>query len=88
MACRKFHVARLDAFGSVTGATFSPGSDIDLLVTFHKDFPGGAFLQYFGLKEELEAILGRPVDLVCRDAIRNAAFKREVEDTSQPLYAA
>lgn len=86
--CRLFHVERLEVFGSVAEGRDVAGSDVDLLVRFQKDHPQGAFLQYFGLKEELEALLGRPVDLVCRNAVRNAVFRDEVESTARPLYAA
>lgn len=86
--CRRFHVERLDAFGSASRGEAGPESDIDLLVRFRKDYPEGPFLQYFHTKSALEALLGHEVDLVCRDAIRNAAFKQAAESEAHPLYAA
>ena len=86
--CQRHGVVRLDAFGSVLREDFSAESDIDFLVTFKRDEQTNAFHQYFDFKEALEALLDRQVDWVCANAIRNPYFKREVEQTRQPLYAA
>lgn len=86
--CRKHGVVRLDVFGSVLRDDFSAESDVDFLVRFRRDGTTDAFHQYFEFKEGLEALLGRKADLVCEAAIRNSHFKREIEQTRQPLYAA
>jgi uncharacterized protein len=88
--CRSFGVARLELFGSAATAEFDPaGSDIDLLVEF---FPGqdlGPWLsQYFELRDRLEALLGRKVDLVLSAAVTNPYFARELNRTRRLLYAA
>jgi predicted nucleotidyltransferase len=64
--CRRCHVQRLDLFGSAARGDFDPEhSDIDFLVEFDREHPEAlSFNTYFGLKEALEALLGRPVDLV------------------------
>lgn len=85
--CVRFGVKRLEAFGSVLRGDFKPTSDIDFLVEFYSPRPD-AFDQYFGLKEELERIVGRPVDLVVAGAIRNPYFRAEVEQTKSPVYVA
>jgi uncharacterized protein len=56
----KFGVLHLDLFGSFARGEASPGSDVDLLVTFQGE---PTFAAYMGLKEELEGRLGRAVDL-------------------------
>ncbi len=86
--CREFQVRHLDAFGSVLTDAFAPLSDVDLLVTFDSPSESNAFDQYFGFKEALESLLGRQVDLVCYDAIRNSLFKQEIDAQRVPLYAA
>jgi uncharacterized protein len=48
-------------FGSVARGTAGPASDIDLLVDFE---PGRTLLDHVGLWKELEALLGRTVDVV------------------------
>jgi len=62
-----FGVRSLDLFGSGARGDSGPRSDVDLLVEF--DSPVGLF-HFFRLQRRLEAILGRPVDLVMKDAIK------------------
>ncbi|MCA1708794.1 MAG: nucleotidyltransferase domain-containing protein [Actinobacteria bacterium] len=63
--CRRFGVRRLDVFGSATGEEFDPASsDIDLLVELEPLEGMSRFDAFFGMKEGLEALFGRPVDLV------------------------
>ena len=86
--CRKYHVARLDVFGSAAlGTLQSSCSDVDFLVEFQRTETTDAFDQYFGLLEELEALLSRSVDLVCAAAMRNPYFIRSVHASRRPLYA-
>jgi predicted nucleotidyltransferase len=87
--CSRLGVSRLDVFGSATDATFDEStSDVDLVV----DFVGGPGFDYFdaffSLKEGLEAMLGRPVDLVTRSSIENPYFRERMEQTQEPVYAA
>jgi len=64
----------------------TPESDIDVLVQFERD-TDGLFERYFELKEKLEEILGRPVDVVVEDAIKNPYFRLEVERSRRNIYA-
>ena len=65
--CRRFGVAQLAVFGSATGADFRPlSSDIDFVVEFQPAARNNAFDRYFGLKEELERLFERPVDLLTK----------------------
>ena len=86
--CRKYEVSKLSIFGSVLTDDFGSRSDIDFLVTFANRNIKGSFDRYFSLKEELESLLDRPVDLVCEGQIRNPYFKDSVDQTKQVLYAA
>lgn len=87
--CDKYHVARLDVFGSATEDTFDPShSDVDFLVEFRHSESMDAVDQYFGLLEDLEALFGRHVDLVCAKAMRNPYFIRSVNASRRPIYAA
>lgn len=87
--CRELSVRRLDLFGSALGDSFdTTASDVDVLVEFD-DLPEFDYFEtFFGLKEGLERILGRPVDVVSVTSIRNPYFKRRVLDTRELLYAA
>ncbi len=87
--CRRYSVRRLELFGSAaTGLERSGESDLDFLVEFDQLPPGGYADAYFGLLESLEALYGRPVDLVVASAIRNPFFLQSVERTRTLLYAA
>jgi predicted nucleotidyltransferase len=87
--CRGLGVRRLDLFGSAVGDGFDlDSSDVDVLA----EFTGGACFDYFGtyfaLREGLEQILGRPVDVVTATSVRNPYFRDEVMRTREQLYAA
>jgi predicted nucleotidyltransferase len=88
--CLRHGVARLEVFGSAARATdFDPArSDADFLVTFtetaRNDFGGFA-----DFKDALEALLGRRVDLVERQAVeasRNYIRRRRSLAEAEPVY--
>jgi predicted nucleotidyltransferase len=86
--CRRFHVRRLDAFGSAVKGYMHDGSDLDFLVEFEPLPEGGYADAYFGLLEALQALFRKSVDLVVASAIRNPYFRQSVEASRMPLYAA
>jgi uncharacterized protein len=87
--CRRFHVRRLDVFGSAARGDFdSERSDVDFVVEFDRSAPQHPFDAYFGLKEELEALLGRKVDLVELSAVRNPYLRASIEQSRENVYAA
>ena len=88
--CRRFQVRRLEVFGSAArGEDFDPvRSDIDFLVEFQPLKPSAYVEAFFGLKESLEQLFARPVDLVSAASIRNPYFRRGVEQSKALLYAA
>lgn len=87
--CRRYRVRRLEVFGSAATGPFHPeSSDIDFLVEFQPLGPGEHAEAYFGLLEDLQTVLGRPVDLVMTRAIQNPYFRRAIEQTREEFYAA
>jgi predicted nucleotidyltransferase len=84
--CARLKVSRLDVFGSATSEGFGAESDIDVLVRFERD-GAGLFDRYFDLKEGLEEMFGRPVDVVVERAIKNPYFKASMERSRRTLYA-
>lgn len=87
--CRRFHVRRLDLFGSAARGDFDPQrSDVDFVVEFERDKPMRALDAYFGLKEALEALLDRPVDLVMAGAVENPYLRSSIEQSRETVYAA
>ena len=87
--CLRHHVRRLDPFGSALTDRFDHArSDLDMLVTFHDLSPGRYADAYFTLKQGLEALFERDVDLVTAPSLENPYFRREVEAHRQTLYTA
>ena len=87
--CSRFHVSRLELFGSAATGRFEEGaSDLDFLVDFAPMSPGKHARAYFGLLEALQDLFRRPIDLVEIGAIRNPYFQASVDRTRVLLYAA
>jgi predicted nucleotidyltransferase len=86
--CRRFHVRRLDVFGSAaTGQGFDPNrSDLDILVEFEPLPPAEYADAWFGLRDALERLVGRPVDLLTEAALENPYLRRRIEMERQPLF--
>lgn len=69
---REFRIRELALFGSHARGDAGPESDIDFLVEFEKvSFDG-----YMELKEFLESLFGRKVDLVIKSAIKERLRER------------
>lgn len=84
--CRDLSVRRLDVFGSAVNDTFDVNtSDVDVLAEFEA---GPDVDQYFALKEGLEEIIGRPVDVVTPSGLNNPYFKHRVMQTRELIYGA
>jgi uncharacterized protein len=88
--CRQFGVARLEVFGSAANsAGFDPKrSDADFLVTF---VPAARndLLVFADFQDALERLLGRPVDLVEREAVeasRNFIRRRSILKHAETVY--
>ncbi len=87
--CEPFRVVRLDVFSSVLRDDYEPGrSDVDLLVDFGPISPFEKPDAYFGLLDELRAILGADVDLVMVGALKNRYVREDVDRTKRLVYAA
>lgn len=82
--CRDLSLQWLDLVGSAAREDFAAGSDIDVLVSFGGD--EGLFGRYFELKERLEELFGRPVDVIEERAIKNPYFKRMIEKDRIRIY--
>ncbi|MCC5914986.1 MAG: nucleotidyltransferase domain-containing protein [Balneolaceae bacterium] len=87
-ACVNYQVKELYVFGSAVTGQITQNSDLDFLVEFKRSGFEGAFDQYMGLKESLEKIYGRSVDLIHQKKFRNPLFEEEVHKTKALLYTA
>lgn len=84
--CRSLPVKRLGLFGSALREDFSKASDIDVLVVFDSDGNIDLFDKYFDLKEQLEEIFERKVDLVVDKKFRNPYLRKSIERTRTVIY--
>lgn len=79
---------RLEAFGSILRSDFdAQRSDVDVLVEFQPEV-ADSFANFLDLKEALEALFERPVDLVEGRAIRNRRLRYHIDQSKTPIYAA
>jgi hypothetical protein len=82
-------VVQADVFGSAVGPDFSPSSDVDLLITFDSNIGLLDYADnYFSLKEKLELLLERKVDLVSTRSLKNPILIDSINRSKQRLYAA
>ncbi len=65
--CQKFDVESLALFGSFARGDAGPDSDLDILVSYAHS-PG--LFGYLELKEYLEGLVNKPVDLVTVNALK------------------
>ena len=84
---RRWRIEELAVFGSVTRDDFDRDSDIDVLVTFERGSTWSLW-DFIDLKEQLERLFGRPVDLVEKQALRNPYRRQHILSTARVVYAA
>jgi predicted nucleotidyltransferase len=84
--CHKWKVKELSIFGSVLRDDFRDDSDVDVLVEMLPESELG--WDWLDMQDELGLLLGRQVDLVFKDGLRNPYRRGEILRTRQVLYAA
>ncbi len=85
--CEKWKVVEFSLFGSVLRDDFRSDSDIDVLLSFEENSTWGLY-DLVDMKDELQSIFGRKVDLVEKEAIRNPYRLRSMLAEQEVLYAA
>ena len=86
--CKTFRVKSLFAFGSAVRDELTAESDIDFLVDIAEKDPFRYTEYYFGLKNKLEQLFSRPVDLLENNSLKNPYLKGHIEKTKVLLYGA
>jgi predicted nucleotidyltransferase len=84
--CHRWKVTEFALFGSILREDFRPNSDVDVLVSFAPDAQW-SLLDIVRMKEELETLFGREVDLVEKAALKNPFRRYEILSTKQVVYA-
>lgn len=85
--CRKWKIRELARFGSVLRDDFRPESDVDVLVEFEPE-SGHSLFEFYDMQVELEAMFGRPVDLVQKRAVENPFIRHHIRHNHRLVYAA
>lgn len=85
--CRRWKVRELSLFGSAVSSGFGPESDIDLLVTFAPD-AGWDLWDLIDMRQELQDLRRRDVDLVEERSLRNPYRRRSILRSKRVIYAA
>lgn len=85
--CTRWRIREMSVFGSALRDDFGPESDIDFLVSFE---PGAGWdlWDLVTLREELIALVGRDVDIVVKEAIRNPYRRRAILAHREVIHAA
>jgi len=84
--CKQHKVENMYLFGSILTNKFSSESDIDLLVNFGDVNLYHYFDNYMELKDGLEQLFNRPVDLVEEKTVKNPVLRRSIERNKRLIY--
>lgn len=81
----KHRLQEFSIFGSALRDDFRPDSDVDILFEMI-DKTSISIDEYLEMKDELEAMFGRQVDLAQRSAVTNSFRRYAILTTRQKLY--
>jgi uncharacterized protein len=84
--CAIYQVEKLYLFGSALNASFNKKSDIDLLVKFKSIELSRYFDNYIAFKDNLEKLLGREVDLLEEQTLRNPILINSINKSKELIY--
>ena len=87
--CRRFHVKRLEIFGSAATSGFrTASSDLDFIVDVGDQLLGPWGKIFLDFADALEALFGRHVDLIMPQSIRNPYFRQAIDASRRLIYEA
>ncbi|GAB4511767.1 MAG: nucleotidyltransferase domain-containing protein [Allomuricauda sp.] len=84
--CDKYHVEKMYLFGSALNSNFTSKSDIDFLVRFKPIDLAKYFENYISFKENLKELLGREIDLVEEQTLKNPILKNSIDKNKELVY--
>ncbi|MEX0810598.1 MAG: nucleotidyltransferase domain-containing protein [Chitinophagales bacterium] len=84
--CKKHKVDKMFVFGSVLTEKFKKSSDVDFLVDFSNIDLYDYADNYFDLKDALEKLLKRQVDLLENKAIKNPYLRESIDASKRLIY--
>jgi predicted nucleotidyltransferase len=83
--CRKWKIKELGIFGSFLRDDFHDQSDIDVLVSFSRDSEWSLF-HLVDMQKELSDLMGREVDIVEKEALKNPFRRKGILNNVEVLY--
>lgn len=84
--CEIHHVDKMYLFGSALRSSFSSQSDIDFLVKFKNIDLAEYFDNYINFRENLKKLLGREIDLVEEQTLKNPILKKSIDKNKELVY--
>ena len=84
--CIAYNVERMYLFGSALRNDFRPESDIDFLVKFKIINLADYLENYLDFKEQLKKLLGREVDLLEEQTLKNPILINSINKNKELIY--
>lgn len=82
-----YFIIKLSLFGSSIRDDFTQNSDVDILVSFDKNSKITLF-DIIELENEFAKLLGRDVDIVEKESLKNPIRKEKILSSREIIYAA
>ena len=84
--CEEHKVERMYLFGSALNEKFSDKSDLDFLVRFKVIDLQDYFENYISFKNNLQNLLGRDIDLVEEQTLKNPILIKSINQSKKLVY--
>ncbi len=84
--CLDHHVDRLYLFGSAVTGGMTSDSDLDFLVKFKEFEVSDYFKNYIHLKDELQKMLGKNIDLIEHQTLKNPVLIKSINRNKELIY--
>lgn len=84
--CDLYHVEKLYMFGSALNSNFNLKSDIDFLVKFKPIDLAEYFENYINFKENITILLGRRIDLIEQQTLKNPILIDSINKNKELVY--
>ena len=79
----QYGIKKAAVFGSVARNEETKNSDLDLVVSFGKQYD---LLDMVGLKQDIEDVLKIPVDIVTYESLKNDSFAQSILKEEKAIY--
>ena len=84
--CNTYNVDKMYLFGSALTSDFNENSDFDFLVKFKSIELFEYFDNYMNFKENLRKLLGREIDLLEEQTLKNPILIRSINKSKELIY--